>query len=131
MHLFDQGWEKLRETIFANQKRLGVIPANTQLTPWPDGQPEYGGAKLQKWETLSPDEKKLFIRQADVFAAYTALPTMKSVGSFRKLKTRASSTTHSSSISAATTATAPKAPSSAPRTKWPRSRASTFQSRNS
>jgi arylsulfatase len=72
MHLFDQGWEKLRETIFANQKRLGVVPANTQLTPWPDGQPEYGGAKLQKWETLSPDEKKLFIRQADVFAAYTA-----------------------------------------------------------
>jgi arylsulfatase A-like enzyme len=72
MHLFDQGWEKLRETIFANQKRLGVIPANTQLTPWPDGQPEYGGAKLQKWDTLSPDEKKLFIRQADVFAAYTA-----------------------------------------------------------
>src|SRR6476620_1115075 len=72
MHLFDQGWEKLRETIFANQKRLGVIPANTQLTPWPDGQPEYGGAKLQKWETLSPNEKLLFIRQADVFAAYTA-----------------------------------------------------------
>ena len=71
-HLFDQGWEKLRETIFANQKWLGVIPANTQLTPWPDGQAEYGGAKLQKWETLSPDEKKLFIRQADVFAAYTA-----------------------------------------------------------
>ena len=72
MHLFDQGWEKLRETIFANQKRLGVVPADTQLTPWPDGQPEYGGAKLQKWDTLSPDEKKLFIRQADVFAAYTA-----------------------------------------------------------
>jgi arylsulfatase A-like enzyme len=72
MHLFDQGWEKLRETVFANQKRLGVIPANTQLTPWPDGQPEFNGAKLQKWETLSPDEKKLFIRQADVFAAYTA-----------------------------------------------------------
>ncbi len=72
MHLFDQGWEKLREAIFANQKRLGVVPANTQLTPWPDGQPEYGGAKLQKWDTLSLDEKKLFIRQADVFAAYTA-----------------------------------------------------------
>jgi arylsulfatase A-like enzyme len=72
MHLFDQGWEKLRETIFANQKRLSVIPANTQLTPWPDGQPEYGGAKLQRWETLNPDEKKLFVRQADVFAAYTA-----------------------------------------------------------
>jgi arylsulfatase A-like enzyme len=72
LHLFDQGWEKLRETVFANQKRLGVIPANTQLTPWPDGQPEFGGAKLQKWDTLTADEKKLFIRQADVFAAYTA-----------------------------------------------------------
>jgi arylsulfatase A-like enzyme len=72
MHLFDQGWEKLRETIFANQKRLGVIPPNAQLTAWPDGQPEFGGAKLQKWDTLSADEKKLFIRQADVFAAYAA-----------------------------------------------------------
>ena len=26
MHLFDEGWHKLRETIFANQKKLGVIP---------------------------------------------------------------------------------------------------------
>ena len=72
MHLFDKGWNDLREQIFANQKRLGVIPANTQLTPWPDGQPEYNGAKLAKWDTLTPDEKKLFIRQADVFAAYVA-----------------------------------------------------------
>jgi arylsulfatase A-like enzyme len=72
MHLFDKGWNDLREQIFANQKRLGVIPANTQLTPWPDGQPAFGGASLPKWETLSPDEKKLFIRQADVFAAYVA-----------------------------------------------------------
>jgi arylsulfatase A-like enzyme len=72
MHLFDKGWNEVREQIFANQKRLGVIPANSQLTPWPDGQPEFGGAKLAKWETLTADEKKLFIRQADVFAAYTA-----------------------------------------------------------
>ena len=72
MHLFDKGWNELREQIFANQKKLGVIPPDTQLTPWPDGQPEYGGAKLAKWDTLSPDEKKLFIRQVDVFAAYTA-----------------------------------------------------------
>ena len=72
MHLFDKGWNELREQIFANQKKLGVIPPGTQLTPWPDGQPEYGGAKLAKWDTLSLDEKKLFIRQADVFAAYTA-----------------------------------------------------------
>ena len=39
LHLFDKGWNDLRETIFANQKKLGVIPANTQLTPWPDSLP--------------------------------------------------------------------------------------------
>src|ERR1700751_2825286 len=38
---FDMGWEQLREQILANQKRLGVVPANTTLTPWPDGQAEY------------------------------------------------------------------------------------------
>jgi arylsulfatase A-like enzyme len=61
---FDMGWEKMREQIFANQKRLGVVPANAQLTPWP--------ADLAKWETLSANEKKLFTRQAEVFAGYTA-----------------------------------------------------------
>jgi arylsulfatase A-like enzyme len=65
MHLFDQGWNKLRETIFANQKRLGVIPQDAKLTPWPKD-------LLKEWDTLSGDEKKMFIRQADVFAAYMA-----------------------------------------------------------
>jgi arylsulfatase A-like enzyme len=61
---FDMGWNALRDVIFANQKRLGVIPADTELTEWPDS--------LAKWETLSADEKRLFARQAEVFAAYTA-----------------------------------------------------------
>jgi arylsulfatase len=61
---FDMGWNQLREQIFANQKRLGVSPASTQLTPWPD--------TLPKWDTLSADEKKLFAREAEVFAAYAA-----------------------------------------------------------
>jgi arylsulfatase A-like enzyme len=61
---FDMGWNALREQIFANQKRLGVIPANTQLTAWPDD--------LKRWDTLTADEKKLFARQAEVFAAYAA-----------------------------------------------------------
>jgi len=65
MHLFDDGWNKLRDTIFANQKRLGVIPQDAKLTPWPHD-------LLKNWDELSPDEKKLFIRQADVFAAYFA-----------------------------------------------------------
>jgi arylsulfatase len=64
MHLFDDGWNKLREKIFANQKRLGVIPANTKLTAWPKELPE--------WDTLSLEQKRLFIKQADVFAAYLA-----------------------------------------------------------
>jgi arylsulfatase len=65
MHLFDEGWNKLRETIFANQKRLGVIPQDAKLTPWPDD-------LLKHWEQLNDTEKKLFLRQVDVFAAYVA-----------------------------------------------------------
>jgi len=64
LHLFDKGWNDLREQIFANQKKLGVIPPGTQLTAWPDS--------LPKWDTLNANEKKLFVRQADVFAAYVA-----------------------------------------------------------
>ena len=65
MHLFDEGWHKLRETIFANQKRLGVIPEEAQLTPWPDD-------LIKHWDELTETEKKLFIKQANVFAAYVA-----------------------------------------------------------
>jgi arylsulfatase A-like enzyme len=36
---FDMGWNVMREQIFANQKKLGVIPANAELTPWPADQP--------------------------------------------------------------------------------------------
>jgi arylsulfatase A-like enzyme len=69
---FDMGYEKLRDVIFANQKRLGVIPPDTQLTPWPDGQTAYGGAKLPRWDSLSILQKKLYAREAEVFAGYTA-----------------------------------------------------------
>jgi arylsulfatase A-like enzyme len=65
MHLFDQGWEKLREQIFANQQKLGVIPAGTQLTPWPKD-------ILPEWDSLPDENKKLFTRQADVYGAYVA-----------------------------------------------------------
>jgi arylsulfatase len=69
---FDMGWNRMREQIFANQKRLGVIPQNALLTPWPQGQPEYNGARLPMWDQLSADERRLFARQAEVFAAYVA-----------------------------------------------------------
>jgi arylsulfatase A-like enzyme len=61
---FDMGWNALRDQIFANQKRLGVVPDNAKLTEWPDS--------LPKWDTLSADQKKLFARQAEVYAGYTA-----------------------------------------------------------
>jgi arylsulfatase A-like enzyme len=65
MHLFDDGYEKLRERIFENQKKLGVVPKHAKLAPWPNDM-------LKPWNQLSADEKKLFIRQVEIFAAYAA-----------------------------------------------------------
>jgi arylsulfatase A-like enzyme len=65
LHLFDEGWNKVREKIFENQKRLGVIPADTKMEPWPE-------KVLKNWDDCTPEEKKLFIRQAEIFAAYVA-----------------------------------------------------------
>jgi arylsulfatase A-like enzyme len=61
---FDMGWNELRDQIFANQKKLGVIPPNTELTPWPD--------LLPKWDTLNPTQKKVYAHQAEIFGAYAA-----------------------------------------------------------
>ena len=65
MHLFDKGWNTLRDQIFMNQKKLGVIPQDAKLTPWPHD-------LLKNWDELSDLEKRLYIRQADVYAAYLA-----------------------------------------------------------
>jgi arylsulfatase A-like enzyme len=65
MHLFDGGYNKLRETIYENQKKLGVIASDAKLTPWPD-------EVLKPWDQLTAEEQKLFIRQVEVFAAYAA-----------------------------------------------------------
>jgi arylsulfatase len=61
---FDMGWNALRDQIFANQKRLGVVPQNAQLTPWP--------RDLPTWDSLSAQERKLYARQAEVYGAYLA-----------------------------------------------------------
>ncbi|HNP36858.1 MAG TPA: arylsulfatase [Woeseiaceae bacterium] len=65
MHLFDEGWNKVREQIFENQKKLGVIPADTQMEPWPTD-------VLKNWDDLTAQEQKLFIKQVEIFAAYAA-----------------------------------------------------------
>ena len=59
---FDDGWDVIRERIFEQQKKLGVIPADTKLAKKP--------ADIKDWKDLTAKEKKLFARQAEVFAAY-------------------------------------------------------------
>jgi len=59
---FDQGWDKLREETFARQKAQGIIPANAELTPRP--------AELPAWDSLSPEQKKLLSREAEVLAGF-------------------------------------------------------------
>ncbi|MCU0727828.1 MAG: arylsulfatase, partial [Planctomycetes bacterium] len=62
---FDQGWDKLREEILTRQIAKGVVPEGTRLAPKPEGIPD--------WDTLSADEKRLFTRQFEVFAAFLAM----------------------------------------------------------
>ncbi len=59
---FDQGWDKLREETFARQKAAGVIPANAELTARPK--------ELPAWDSLTPEQKKLLSRQAEVYAGF-------------------------------------------------------------
>ncbi len=59
---FDQGWDKLRQETLARQIAAGVVPAGTKLAPKPPA--------IKDWDTLSADEKRLFIVQAEVFAAF-------------------------------------------------------------
>ena len=59
---FDQGWDKLREETLARQIAAGVVPAGTRLAPKPP--------VIKDWDKLSADEKLLFARQAEVYAAF-------------------------------------------------------------
>lgn len=61
---FDPGWDKLREETFARQKQLGVIHANAQLTPRPK--------ELPAWDSLSPDDQKIYAHEMEVFAGFLA-----------------------------------------------------------
>jgi hypothetical protein len=58
---FDMGWDKAREQIIARQLELGIIPANTGLTDRIDAIPA--------WDPLPDEEKELYARQMEVFAA--------------------------------------------------------------
>jgi arylsulfatase len=59
---FSGGWDKLREETFARQKKLGVIPADTKLTPRPK--------EIPAWADMSAQQKRLFERQMETFAGF-------------------------------------------------------------
>jgi arylsulfatase A-like enzyme len=57
---FDQGWDKVREETLARQIKLGIVPANTQLTKRPE--------QIPAWDTLSADQKRLYAHMMEVYA---------------------------------------------------------------
>ena len=59
---FDDGWDVYREQTLARQIELGVVPPDTNLASKP--------ADIADWDTLSADEKRLYARQMEVFAAF-------------------------------------------------------------
>ena len=59
---FDAGWDAIRPEILARQKRLGVVPANADLTARPAG--------LPAWDSLSADERKIAARLMEVYAGF-------------------------------------------------------------
>ena len=61
---FDQGWDKLREETFARQKALGIIPANARLSE--------RSAGIPAWDSLTADQKKVYARMMEVYAAALA-----------------------------------------------------------
>ncbi|SDP74253.1 arylsulfatase [Desulforhopalus singaporensis] len=61
---YDMGWDVYREQTFARQKKLGVLPENAQLTARPES--------LPAWDSLNADQKKLYSRMMEVYAAYGA-----------------------------------------------------------
>jgi arylsulfatase len=61
---FDQGWDKVREESLAREKKLGVVPASTALTPRPD--------YIPPWSSLAPERKRISARMMEVYAGMLA-----------------------------------------------------------
>jgi arylsulfatase len=60
---FDQGWDRLREEVFARQKELGVIPSDAELTVRDEA--------LPAWDDLPDRLKAYYARQMEVYAGYS------------------------------------------------------------
>jgi arylsulfatase len=61
---FDAGWDAYRESTFARQQELGLVPADAQLSPRDPDVPE--------WSSLSDDERRLYARMMEVFAGFVS-----------------------------------------------------------
>jgi arylsulfatase A-like enzyme len=61
---FDMGWDRYRELALERQKKLGIIPPDTKLTPRP--------SSIPAWDSLTPDQKKVAARLMEVFAGFMA-----------------------------------------------------------
>jgi len=61
---FDMGWDKYREDTIARQKQLGIVPVSAKLTVRSQG--------LPAWDSLNGDQKRVYARMMEVFAAYGA-----------------------------------------------------------
>ena len=61
---FDAGWDALRTEIFEQQKTLGVIPADAELTARP--------AEIPAWDDMPDDLKPVLARQMEVYAGFMA-----------------------------------------------------------
>jgi len=59
---FEQGWDKLREETFARQKKLGVIPADCQLTARPE--------EIPAWDEMPEAFKPVLAREMEVYAGF-------------------------------------------------------------
>ncbi|MCU0310940.1 MAG: arylsulfatase [Acidimicrobiales bacterium] len=78
--VFDEGYEAIREGILARQIEMGLLPEGTELSPinphgepdrtGPDGQPWPALDTVRPWDTLNDDERRMFVRMAEVFAGY-------------------------------------------------------------
>jgi arylsulfatase len=75
---FDMGYERYREIVLANQKELGLLPPETELSPMnpyadavsPDGLPWPEAENVRPWESLSDDDQRVSCRMAEVFAGF-------------------------------------------------------------
>jgi arylsulfatase len=70
---FDDGYEAYRAWVLPRMIERGILPRGTKMTPMNPLPKDVAnpGDMVRPWKSLSADEKKLFSRLAEVYAAYS------------------------------------------------------------